>query len=157
VYIAYLDPTAEQVEAARPAKMAGVALQVIVGRLVDVRECSDGTVQVLFTNGLRDEGGDIPWRGPNVDKGILCALSVNEGLNETPEESIARVPEELKLRLKELKARRRKKSRTAKPSTEPTVVTVSAASNVVDDATPNRPQIDVPSVSGAPTKSVKLR
>lgn len=103
VYMAYRKPTAAQKAAAEVAKVAGVELQVIDGRLVDVREVSDGTCQVLFTNGLRNEGGDVPWRGPNVDKGILCYLAVDEGLGEPVEDIIARVPQDLKDQLRAMK------------------------------------------------------
>jgi hypothetical protein len=104
VYMAYRPPTERQKKAAKGAKYAGVDLQQIEGRLVDVRRVSDGTVQVLFTNGLRNEGEAIPWRGPNVDKGILCFLAVDEGLGEPIEDITKRVPEELVAKLKAMKA-----------------------------------------------------
>lgn len=104
VYLAYRKPTKHQEEAAASAKAAGMELQVIEGRLVDVREVdSDKTCQVLFTNGLRNEGGQVPFRGPNVDKGILCYLAVDEGIGEPVADIIARVPEELKAKLKAMK------------------------------------------------------
>ena len=105
VYLSYMEATDNQKEQAKPAKLAGVKLERISGRLVDVRKCADGTVQVLFTNGLRNADGSIPFRGPNVDKGILAYLSVGEGLGEPVEDIIARVPQALIDKLKATKAK----------------------------------------------------
>ena len=104
VYLSYMEATDRQKFQATPAKMAGVKLERISGRLIDVRTCKDGTVQLLMSNGLRDGEGKIAFRGPNVDKGILCALSIGEGLGELVDEIIARVPEEMITKLKATKA-----------------------------------------------------
>ena len=103
VYMAYKKPTAKQIKEAEGVELAGIEKEVIEGRLVDVREVSDGTTQVLFTNGQRNANGKIPWRGPNVDKGILCYLAIDEGLGEPVADIIARVPQEMKDRLKAMK------------------------------------------------------
>jgi hypothetical protein len=111
VYLSYLPATDKQKEEAKPAKLAGVKLERITGRLVDVRTCLDGTVQVLFTSGLRDAEDKPAFRGPNVDKGILCALSIGEGLGESVDEIIARVPQEMIDKLKAGKEKTKKKSK----------------------------------------------
>lgn len=95
VYLSYLPATDKQKKQAEPAKLAGVKLERISGRLIDVRKCADDTIQVLFSNGLRNADGSIPFRGPNVNKGILCYLSVNEGLGEPVDDILARVPADL--------------------------------------------------------------
>jgi len=99
-----MEATDRQKFQATPAKMAGIKLERISGRLIDVRTCKDGTVQLLMTNGLRDGEGKIAFRGPNVDKGILCALSFGEGLGELVDEIIARVPDAMIAKLRETKA-----------------------------------------------------
>lgn len=104
VYLSYMEATDRQKFQATPAKLAGVKLERISGRLIDVRTCKDGTVQLLLSNGLRDGEGKIAFRGPNVDKGILCALSFGEGLGELVDEIIARVPDEMIAKLKATKA-----------------------------------------------------
>jgi hypothetical protein len=100
VYLSYLPATEEQKEQAKPAKLAGVKLERISGRLVDVRMCADGTCQVLFVTAMRDAKGEPAFRGPNVDKGILCYLAVGEGLGEPVDDIIARVPKDLLDKLK---------------------------------------------------------
>lgn len=122
VYLSYLPATDKQKKQAEPAKLAGVKLERISGRLIDVRKVKDGTVQVLFSNGLRNADGSIPFRGPNVDKGILCYLAVNEGLGEPVEDIIARVPKDLLDRLKAGKSSS-KKSPVEDPN-QPTLVEV---------------------------------
>lgn len=104
VYLSYLPATKKQKKQADTARLAGVRLERISGRLIDVRQCKDGTVQVLFSNGLRNADGAIPFRGPNVDKGILCYLAIGEGLGEPVDDIIARVPNDL---LEKLKAGKR--------------------------------------------------
>lgn len=114
VYLAYQEPTDDAKKAAEQTKKAGVALERISGRLVDVRVCSDDTVQVLFVTALRKEE-EAAFRGPNVDKGILCYLAIGEGLGEPVEDIIARVPQTLKDKLREMKKMSpaaRKKART---------------------------------------------
>ena len=103
VYLSYMPASDRQKQEAMPAKLAGVKLEIIKGRLIDVRRCQDGTSQVLFTNGLRDADGKVAYRGPNVDKGILCALAVGEELGESVNEIVARVPQELIDKLQETK------------------------------------------------------
>lgn len=118
VYISYLPATARQKEEAKGAKLSGLKLERISGRLVDVRQVSDGTCQVLLTNGLRNAGDKIPFRGPNVDKGILAAIGLNEGLVETDEEILARVPADLleRLRANKLAMAAKSRARTAVPA-----------------------------------------
>lgn len=161
VYLSYLEATEEQKEQTLPARMAGCKLERISGRLVDVRECADGTCQVLFTNGLRDAGGAIPYRGPNVDKGILCALSIGEGLGENVDEILARVPQEMVEKLKAGKAAQAaKKVRTASvkvPAEAPGDIEVEVTVKV--SVPGNVPVIKVPSAPAeAPaTTRVKLK
>lgn len=114
VYLSYKDADDRQKEQAKPAKLAGVKLERISGRLVDVRRCKDGTCQVLFTNGLRDGQGEVPFRGPNIDKGILVCLSIGEGLGESVDEAIARVPQEMIDKLKAGKVGKRAKAKSKK-------------------------------------------
>ena len=143
VYLSYAEATDKQKEQAKPAKLAGVKLERISGRLVDVRRCKDGTCQVLFTNGLRDGQGSVPFRGPNIDKGILVCLSINEGLGETVDEAIARVPQAMIDKLRANKTAKSKKARTTSQKKEeqlPVAVNVRRASTV----------IDVPSVDDKP-------
>ena len=123
VYLSYLEATEKQKEQAMPAKLAGVKLERITGRLVDVRTCKDGTVQVLFTNGLRDGEGKVAFRGPNVDKGILCYLAIDEGIGESVEEILARVPQELVDKLKAGKGKPSKKVVGDNPN-QPVLITV---------------------------------
>jgi len=165
VYISYRPATDKQKQQAMPAKMAGVKLERITGRLVDVRKCKDGTVQVLFTNGLRDTDGKIPYRGPNIDKGILCALSINEGLGETVEEIIKRVPEDLLKKLREYKEKFRvPKAKVAEPRME--VGTVGVELNIPKPELELAPVkakrgptiIDVPSIEpGTEENRLKLK
>jgi len=166
VYLAYKLPTEKQKRQARPAKSAGVRLERITGRLVDVRTCKDGTVQVLFTNGLRDAEGNIPYRGPNVDKGILCALSINEGLGEKAEDIIARVPLELLAALETGKELQRGKGKQAgRKVATPSAATVQAIKEQAKelDAVPVavvriNAIIEVPSTdSGDGTNRMKLK
>lgn len=93
IYMSYQPADDKQKREAKPAKLSGLRTEVIKGKLIDVRRCKDGSVQVLFTNGTRLAETEGPaFRGPNVDKGILCALSVGEGLSISVEEAINRVP-----------------------------------------------------------------
>jgi len=143
VYLSYAPATDKQKEQAKPARLAGVKLERISGRLVDVRKCQDGTTQVLFTSGLRDGQGEVPFRGPNIDKGILCYLSVGEGLGEPVEDIIARVPQALLDKLKagkEAKAKKTKVPATAREQVpaaavvapEPVMVRVKRANAIID-------------------------
>jgi hypothetical protein len=128
VYLSYLPATDTQKRQATPAKLAGVKLERIAGRLVDVRKCKDGTVQVLFTNGLRDGEGKVAFRGPNVDKGILCYLAVGEGLGEPVDDIIARVPQDAIDRLRDGKMGKTTKAKKAKAEdpNQPVMITVPA-------------------------------
>lgn len=135
VYLSYLVADDKQKEQAKPAKLAGVKLERISGRLVDVRTCKDGTVQLLLTNGLRDGEGKVAFRGPNIDKGILCYLAIGEGLGESVDEIIARVPQDAIDRLKDGKAAQlagKKGKAKAEDPNQPVLITVPAA----PDATP---------------------
>lgn len=157
VYLSYLIPTDEQKQAALPAKLAGVKLERITGRLVDVRKVKDGTVQVLFTNGLRDAEGEPAYRGPNVDKGILCALSIGEGLGESVDEIIARVPQEMIDRLREGKDKQRAaKGLPAKTRPEQIRVKVGEGEEVTVTITVSRGAtvVDVPGVEDDKPASV---
>lgn len=118
VYVSYLPADEKQVKQAENAKLAGMKMERISGRLVDVRECKDGTIQVLVTNGLRSGDGKVPFRSFNIDKGILAAVGFNEGLVETEEEILARIPADL---LEKLKANKLaiEKARTKKPVDNP--------------------------------------
>jgi hypothetical protein len=153
VYLSYREATDQQKEQAKPAKLAGIKLERIVGRLVDVRRCKDKTVQVLFTNGLRDGEGNIAFRGPNIDKGILCYLSVGEGLGESVDEIIARVPQVLIDRLRASKSKS-SKTRVIDEAKEPLLPEMAKAAKVSRGAA----MIDVPSVedSKPDKKRVKL-
>jgi len=154
IYLAYREATEEQKEQAKSAKLAGTRLERITGRLVDVRRCKDGTCQVLFTNGLRDGQGNVPFRGPNVDKGILVCLSINEGLGETVDEAIARVPADVVAKLKELKGKKRK----------PLAVEVAAVKKMSEELMPEKVAvrranavIDVPAAESIPDDRLKLK
>ena len=128
VYLSYLQPTDKQKKQASPAKLAGVRLERISGRLIDVRSCKDGTTQVLFSNGLRDGGGLVAFRGPNIDKGILAYLSVNEGIGESIDEVIARIPQALIDQLKALKGKAPKRKKVAvEDPNQPVLIEVPAA------------------------------
>lgn len=132
VYLSYLKATEKAKKQASPAKLAGVRLERIAGRLVDIRQCKDGTVQVLFVSALRNGEGKPAFRGPNVDKGILAYLAVGEGLGEPVADIIARIPDVLIAKLKALKGKALRK--------------VTKKAEVID---PNQGVlIEVPTVSG---------
>lgn len=124
VYLSYLPATDKQKKQADTARLAGVKLERISGRLIDVRKTKDGTVQVLFSNGLRNADGSIPFRGPNVDKGILAYLAIGEGLGEPVEDIVARVPNDLLEKLKAGKARGKKSKGVADNPNQLPLVTV---------------------------------
>lgn len=139
VYLSYLPATEKQKKEADTARLAGVKLERISGRLIDVRQVKDGTVQVLFSNGLRNADGSIPFRGPNVDKGILCYLAVNEGLGEPVEDIIARVPNDLLEKLKAGKAKGKKGKGVADNPNQIPLVTVPVGPA---EETPAAPEVD---------------
>lgn len=154
VYLAYREATDTQKEQAKSAKLAGTRLERISGRLVDVRRCKDGTCQVLMTNGLRDGEGNVPFRGPNVDKGILVCLSINEGLGETVDEAISRVPAAMLDELKANKGKRMKKVVAALPLAQAEAI-VKEADKVLVVRRANA-VIDVPSTDSG-NDTIKLK
>jgi hypothetical protein len=119
IYISYEKATDAQKEAAKPAKLAGVKLEEIHGRIIGLRRCKDGTIQVLFSNGLRDEQGNTPFRGPNIHKGILCALSFEEGLGVNVAEATEMVPEDELNKLRAVKDRKGLSRLSLQASTPP--------------------------------------
>lgn len=153
VYLSYMEADEKQKEEAKPAKLAGVKLERMSGRLVDVRLCKDGTCQLLLVSGLRDAAGKPAFRGPNVDKGILCYLAIGEGLGESVDEIIARVPANLKELLAKQKEEGKPKAKAkakAKPvSTEPVQVTVPVQRGATI--------IDVPSANPTEPGRMKLK
>lgn len=174
VYLSYMEATDKQKEQALPAKLAGCKLERISGRLVDVRTCKDGTTQLLLTNGLRDGEGKVAFRGPNIDKGILCAISFDEGLGENVDDIIARVPDEMIAKLKAEKARlagkKKPKAEVAEALTEldtelkpePVKVEVKVTVEVTAPEVPalrvKRPSsIEVPSIDKPEEKKLKLK
>jgi hypothetical protein len=151
VYLSYLPATEKQKEQAEGAKLAGVKLERISGKLVDIRQCQDGTIQVLFTNGLRDGQGEIPWRSINTNKGILCYLAVNEGLGEPVEEIIARIPAEM---LAALKAGKEAKLSRTKAKVKAAVAVAAGPAKQVQPKPQSDSSIDVP-VDGEVRKKLK--
>jgi hypothetical protein len=86
VYRAYREPTAKQIQEAASAKAAGVDLQKIVGRVVDIKRKEDGSVLFLVTNGLRGTDGRVPYRALNVNKGHVYGVAIGEPLGMSAEE-----------------------------------------------------------------------
>jgi hypothetical protein len=86
VYKAYREPTARQIKEASSAKAAGVDLQVLKGRVVDIKRKEDGSVLFLVTNGLRGTDGRIPYRALNVNKGHVYGVAIGEAIGMGAEE-----------------------------------------------------------------------
>jgi hypothetical protein len=87
VYRAYREPTARQIEEAASAKAAGVDLQKIVGRVVDIKRKEDGSVLFLVTNGLRGTDGRVPYRALNVNKGHVFSVAIGEPIGMSADEA----------------------------------------------------------------------
>ena len=87
VYRAYREPTAKQIVEAASAKAAGVDLQKIVGRVVDIKRKEDGSVLFLVTNGLRGTDGRVPYRALNVNKGHVFSVAIGEPIGMSADEA----------------------------------------------------------------------
>lgn len=92
-YEAYRKPTKRQLEEAEACAEAGVDLQTMVGRLIDLKYTKDDDALVLVTNGLRaPTDGGIPFRSMNVAKGRVLAIAIDDKLGVSIESVKAMEP-----------------------------------------------------------------
>jgi hypothetical protein len=140
LYLAYRKATDDQKKQADSAKLSGLDLEELRGRVIDLRRCKDGTIQVLMTNGLRDGAGKPAFRSFNIHKGIVLAFAIDEGLGTTMNEAVSRAPEDEIAKLKAAKGiadRRIIADVKPKPDEDP----VKAYADALEKRTKRRPKV----------------
>jgi hypothetical protein len=158
IYLSYEEPTQLQIDQAGNARLAGVSLEEINGRIIDVKEtlsckhganlakkacssgCSEGCTLILFGTGLRDGGGKIPFRSINIDRGLLLAMALDAPLDVTVEQALASAPQE---EIEKLKLAKKNRNKSRNDVTLPTPV---------PDKTPETPVKEAKEILGGKVK-----